>query len=115
MSQRWPIVGIALLSLLSVVDPTPVTAHAILLRSTPPTGQTLARPPEQVLLLFSEPIDPLFSAVRVVNDARQAVDRGDSHVDAGNDHLLTVSLPSGLPNGTYRVSWRSLSTIDVHP
>src|SRR5438045_659103 len=34
---------------------------------------------------------------------------------AANDHLVSVSLPPGLPHGIYRVSWRSLSTIDVHP
>jgi copper transport protein len=115
MRHSWPLVGIALLCLLVVVDPTPVTAHAVLLRSSPPTGQTLTRPPEQVTLLFSEPIDPLFSAVRVLNDANQIVDSGDSHVDELNDHLLAVSLPQGLPNGIYTVRWRSLSTIDVHP
>jgi copper transport protein len=115
MRRHWSLAGIALLCLLVVVDPTPVRAHAILLRSSPPTGQTLPRPPEQVQLLFSEPIDPFFSAVRVLNDARQPIDKGDSHVDEANDHLLSVSLPAGLPNGVYRVSWRSLSTIDVHP
>jgi copper transport protein len=115
MRFQGPIVGIVLLCLLVVVDPTPVTAHAVLLRSSPPSGQTLPRSPEQVQLLFSEPIDPLFSAVRVLNDSNQTVDRGDSHVDEANDHLLSVSLPPGLPNGIYRVSWRSLSTIDVHP
>src|SRR5258708_25026275 len=115
MRHRWSLVGIALLCLLAVVAPTPVTAHAVLLRSTPPTGQTLPRSPEEVLLLFSEAIDPVFSAVRVLNDANQPIDRGDSHVDEANDHLLSVSLPPGLPNGVYRVSWRSLSTIDVHP
>jgi copper transport protein len=115
MRQHWPILAIALLCWLVIVDPTPATAHAVLLRSTPPTGQTLPRPPDRVQLLFSEPIDPVFSAVRVLNDQGQPVDRGDSQVDAANDHILAVSLPPELPNGIYRVSWRSLSTIDVHP
>src|SRR3982074_2195655 len=115
MRHHWPLVGIALLCLLVVVDPRPVTAHAVLLRSTPPTGQTLPRSPEQVVLLFSEPIDPFFSAVRVRNEAGLPIDSGNSHVDEANDHLLSVSLPPGLPNGIYRVWWRSLSTIDVHP
>jgi copper transport protein len=115
MRQHWPIIGIALLCLLVVADPTPVTAHAVLLRSIPPSGQTLPRPPVGVQLLFSEPIDPLFSAVRVLDDNGRIVDSGDSHVDDANDHILAVSLPPGLPNGVYRVSWRSLSTIDVHP
>jgi copper transport protein len=90
-------------------------AHAVLVRATPSTSQALSQAPAQVQLLFSEPLDPIFSAVRVVNAAGQAVDKGDSHVDSANDHLLVVSLNSGLPNGVYTVNWRSLSAIDVHP
>ena len=52
---------------------------------------------------------------QVLDAAGQAVDRGDGHVDDNDDHLLVVSLQPGLPNGVYTVSWRSLSTIDVHP
>ena len=107
--------GLALVCLLTVADAIQVTAHAVLLRSFPTSRQTLDRPPDQVELLFSEPIDPVFSAVRVLNDRAEAVDSGDSHVDQNDDHQLVVGLPPGLPNGVYTVSWRSLSTIDVHP
>jgi copper transport protein len=92
-----------------------VAAHAVLLRSTPPTGQTLGAAPSRVQLLFSEPIDPVFSRVHVLDAGGQSIDNGDGRVDPDDDHLLVVSLPPGLPNGVYSVSWRSLSTIDVHP
>jgi copper transport protein len=97
------------------VVPGRATAHAVLLRSIPPTGQTLARAPDQVQLLFSEPIDPAFSSVRVLDGAKQPIDRGDGGVDPNDDHQLLVSLKPGLANGIYTVSWRSLSTIDIHP
>jgi copper transport protein len=103
-------VGLALAS-----GPATVAAHAVLLRGTPSNRQTLTRAPDQVELLFSEPLDRVFSSVRVVNAAGQRVDRGDGEVDPNNDHLLVVSLSSGLPNGVYTVLWRSLSSIDVHP
>jgi copper transport protein len=101
--------------LVGVVGVGQATAHAVLLRSTPPTGQTLGRAPEQVQLLFSESIDPRFSRVRVLDPTGESADLGDSHVDVGNDHLLVVSLKPELPDAAYTVLWRSLSTIDVHP
>jgi copper transport protein len=87
----------------------------VLLRATPSGDVTLAQPLELVQLLFSEPLDPLFSSVRVFDSTGKAVDTGDSHVDPANDHLLVVSVAPGVPKGVYTVNWRSLSAIDVHP
>jgi copper transport protein len=95
--------------------PTDVVAHAVLLRSDPPTGRTLNEAPSEVRLLFSEPIDASFSHVQVVDDAGNPVDRGDSHVDPNDERELVVSLVEDLPDGVYTVRWRSLSTIDIHP
>jgi copper transport protein len=101
-------VGVLLLAAL----PDVVSAHAILLRVEPPTGSSVANPPNEVRLLFSEPIDPEFSRVQVLDASGNSVDRGDSHVD---DTLLIASLQPNLPNGVYTVDWRSLSSVDVHP
>jgi copper transport protein len=107
----WPgLVAIGVLLLAALPDV--VSAHAILLRVEPPTGRTVASPPNEVHLLFSEPIDPEFSHVQVLDSAGVAVDLGNSHVD---DTLLIASLRPNLPNGVYIVDWRSLSTVDVHP
>ena len=95
--------------------PVAASAHAVLLRGTPSDRQTLERSPEQVQLLFSEPLDQVFSSIRVIDPGGQRVDRGDGRVDANNDRLLVVSLQPGLPNGVYTVVWRNLSAIDVHP
>jgi copper transport protein len=112
---RGLLLSIALVALVGLFTWHTVDAHAVLLRATPSSTQTLTQPPDQVQLLFSEPLDPVFSSVRVANATGQPVDRGDSHVDPANDHLLAASLSPGLPNGVYTVSWRSLSAIDVHP
>ncbi len=109
--RAWPaLIGVALLLMLAVPDSA--LAHAVLLRSDPPSAQRLAAAPAEVRLLFSEPIDPQFSRVQVLDSSGAQVDRGDSRVD---DTLLTVSLRTGLPDGVYTVMYRSLSTIDVHP
>jgi len=95
--------------------PVAAAAHAVLLKSTPSSSQSLNAAPAQVQLLFSEPLDPVFSHVQVRNASGQLVDAGDSHVDPANDQLLAASLQPGLANGVYSVEWRSLSAIDVHP
>lgn len=90
-------------------------AHAVLLRATPSGSQSLSQAPEQVQLLFSEPLDPEFSGVQVLDAAGARVDLGDSQVDPSNDRLLAASLRPGLGSGIYTVSWRNLSAVDVHP
>jgi methionine-rich copper-binding protein CopC len=75
----WGVVlGAALL-----LAPVPVSAHA-----------------------FPERSDPLvvFSAIRVENEGRERVDKGDGRVDSQDQKLLEVSL-SPLPPGKYRVFW----------
>jgi copper transport protein len=115
LSRSLLAVTIALVIVVGVGDVSRVAAHAVLLRTLPSGRQTLARAPDQVQLVFSEPIDPAFSSVRVLDVSGARVDGNDAHVDESDDHQLVVSLQSGLPNGVYRVVWRSLSTIDVHP
>jgi copper transport protein len=95
--------------------PGSAEAHALLRRATPPTGQTLPGAPSEIRLLFSEPLDPTFSRVRVLDASGRPVDNGDARVDPADEYELVATLPDGLPNGVYTVDWRSLSTIDVHP
>jgi copper transport protein len=95
--------------------PMVASAHAVLLKTTPSGTESLGAAPAQVQLLFSEPLDPVFSSVQVRNAEGQVVDQGDSRVDPENEQLLEASLTPGLPNGVYTVDWRSLSAIDVHP
>jgi copper transport protein len=97
------------------LTPAAASAHAVLLRATPSGSQTLNQAPAEVQLLFSEPLDPVFSHVQVLDGSGQVVDLGDSRVDADDDRLLEVSVRPGLANGVYTVDWRSLSAIDVHP
>jgi copper transport protein len=115
VTVRHAVLGLACALLLLGTVSQAADAHAVLLRATPSPTQSLDQPPQDVQLLFSEPIDPLFSSVRVADASGTPVDRGDSHVDLDNDRLLVASLQPNLPNGIYSVQWRSLSTIDVHP
>ncbi len=88
-------------------------AHADLIQSTPAANAQLAQGPAQVELIFTEPLEPAFSLIEVLNDAGQRVDIGDVLVRADDPTRMTVSLRS-LPAGVYTVSWRALSSADGH-
>ena len=88
-------------------------AHANLIRSEPPANSTLDASPGRITIWFSEPMEAAFSEIQVLNATGARVDNKDSAVDAGDLTIMSVSLPA-LPDGTYTVAWRNLSTIDGH-
>jgi copper transport protein len=90
-----------------------VSAHANLVRSEPAANSVLDQPPDRVVIWFTEPIEAGFSEIQVLNSQGERVDKGDSTVDRSNPTIISVTLPS-LPNGTYTVAWRNLSTVDGH-
>ena len=80
----------------------------MLQRAEPPAESRLKRSPDEVKLYFTERLESAYSAVRVVNDRGEQVDRRDARVDRANPALLRATLPM-LPRGTYQVRWRVLS------
>ena len=79
-------------------------AHAFPDHSEPRVGTTLARPPGDVRIWFDGEIEPVFSTMRVENDVKQRVDKGDARVNPQDNRVLEVTVPV-LPAGTYRVYW----------
>jgi methionine-rich copper-binding protein CopC len=90
-----------------------VSAHATAERSEPKVGAEISKPPADVKIWFSEAIEPAFSKIQVFAPDGKEIDKKDSHVDPKDKRLLIVSLPGGLPAGTYRVHWQVVS-IDTH-
>jgi copper transport protein len=90
-----------------------VLAHANLVRSEPASNSVLEQSPERVVIWFTEPIEDEFSEIQVLNSQGEPVDNGDSAVDSNDPRVISATLPS-LPNGTYTVAWRNLSTVDGH-
>ncbi len=88
-------------------------AHANLVRSEPVANSTLDESPDRITIWFTEPMEAGFSEIQVLNSAGARVDSGDSVVDANDLTVMSVGLPP-LPDGTYTVAWRNLSTIDGH-
>ena len=92
---------------------SPASAHAELLETSPGAGAQLDEAPEQVVLTYSEPVDPFDDAVEVFDSSGDQVDTSDpGHVD-GKAQMIGVDLPD-LDDGAYVVTWRVASE-DSHP
>jgi len=98
--------------LFALALPAAALAHAFLDRAVPAVGSTVHGPPAEVRLKFSQPLEPAFSTVRVLDSSGKQVDRMDKQLDRNDASLLKVSLPRLAP-GVYRVVWRVLS-VDTH-
>ncbi|MBV8096302.1 MAG: copper homeostasis periplasmic binding protein CopC [Acetobacteraceae bacterium] len=87
-------------------------AHAFLESAQPRVGDTVKSSPSQILLTFTEDVEPAFSKV-VVRDANGArVDTGQMHPAPDSAKELIVPLKPISP-GTYRVEWH-VTSIDTH-
>ena len=67
-------------------------------------GHTLDSAPGSVKIWFDGAVEPVFSSIRVEDDNKRQVDKGDGHVNPGDNTLLEVSLPP-LLSGRYQVFW----------
>lgn len=100
---------ITLFLLLSV---RPALAHGYLLRSIPEDHALLERAPARLQYWFSEPLEPDFSALTLRDQAGNTLASGG--LSPGNQSLLTVRLPRGLPDGAYIVDMRLAFASDGH-
>jgi copper transport protein len=102
-----------LAALLFVGAAASVQAHAEVVRSSPGDGASLANPPAEMRIWFSEAVQADLSQVRLL-DASGASFPTQLRGDPADDTLLVVTLPKDLPHGTYNVIWKSVSAADGH-
>jgi methionine-rich copper-binding protein CopC len=86
-------------------------AHAYLDHASPRVGNTVSQAPKEVMLWFTEKIEPAFSTIEVRNEQGALVSSGKATV-VGDRTQLRVPVKA-LPSGTYKVIWRVLS-VDTH-
>jgi methionine-rich copper-binding protein CopC len=96
----------------SATIPATASAHAFLKTATPSVGGTVATPPKQLVIDYTEGVEPKFSSVVVVNAAGARMNAGPLKTAPGNDAELLVPLKP-LSAGTYKVTWHVTST-DTH-
>ncbi|WP_029075495.1 copper resistance CopC/CopD family protein [Kaistia adipata] len=109
MSLRGILMCLALIILAAPMAPRGAMAHAALVASEPAAGSVLAAAPDQVELVFSEPVAPL--VFRLLGPDGEAAELAGAGVDGAR---LTLPLPPELPQGTQVLSWRVVSE-DGHP
>ena len=94
--------------------PESASAHANLADADPAPNSVLDTAPSKITIWFTEPLELSFSAIEVLDSEGSRVDNDDSAVDPANPTVLYVTMQDDLPNGTYTVAWRNLSTVDGH-
>ena len=95
----------------ALVAPGAAGAHAVLSSSSPGYRERLGRPPREVVLRFSQVVEPIPSSV-VVREAqgRTVSDRARLGLDGRS---LVATVPP-LAHGGYTVRWQTLSVSDGH-
>ncbi|MEH7436698.1 copper resistance CopC/CopD family protein [Neobacillus drentensis] len=96
------------------LHPSFPSAHAYIKKSTPSENETLSKPPENVTIEFDEPIQPSYHSIEVFDSEGNRVDQKNGHIDTKNSSIIECDLNDTLPNGTYRIKWRVVSS-DGHP
>jgi methionine-rich copper-binding protein CopC len=91
--------------------PTFARAHAFLDHANPKVGSTVNPAPQEVVLWFTQQLEPAFSSIEVRNAQGASVTAGKASV-GGDRTQLRVPLKT-LPPGSYKVIWRVLS-VDTH-
>jgi copper transport protein len=89
----------------------PASAHAALVSSTPAADSVVSEPPNQVVLTFTESVNPVRGKVKVIAPDGSRADRDEPRA-SGNQ--LIIPLKSVNTPGTYLVSYRVISA-DSHP
>jgi methionine-rich copper-binding protein CopC len=88
---------------------TAVRAHAFLDHASPLVGSTVASAPHEVVLTFTQNLEPAFSTVEVTDGNGARVDQGTASI-SGN--TMRIGLKAIDP-GSYKVNWHALS-VDTH-
>jgi copper transport protein len=109
----------ALLGLFLASPAAPASAHAELVSTNPRNGATLAGPPRQLALAFSEHVVLRSTRIEVVDGDGTAVPVTDLRLvtldpEDGEQPATIVGRLPDLEPGDYRVSWQTLSGDDLH-
>ena len=89
------------------------SAHAFLESSDPAANAVLATAPASVKLRFTEPLETSYSRADLYDQSGAQVPGATSSIGP-DPQSMSVTLPSGLGNGTYSLLWRTLSAADGH-
>jgi copper resistance protein C len=112
MAKRSPFTVLALTTFLVLARAASVSAHALLLESTP-AGDTTVTAPSRLVLRFNGRLETSLSSVMLIGGPRQTRVLLIKNEATPEQHdMLIYTLPP-LEPGSYRVEWKALS-VDGH-
>jgi copper resistance protein C len=111
MHHLLRIAGLAFAVSSALLLPGSTLAHSGLARAIPAAGSTVSPAPKEVVLVFTEKLEPTFSSIEVRDAKGMPMQVGKAIVD-DSPTRMRVELMS-LSAGTYKVIWRVLS-VDTH-
>lgn len=91
----------------TIATATPAFAHAKLIASTPTAGESLAAPPEQISLTFSEPVTPAANTVTIAGADGSSWTVGQAAIAGA---VVTVPVQPVGPAGAYTLTWKVVSS-----
>jgi len=94
--------------------PNPIVAHAMLVDADPAPSSVIPTSPPNLVLFFSEAVDPASLSLRVLDSEQQPIaGLGTPRLDSSRQ-VVTASLPALEPD-TYTVDFAVVSAVDGHP
>lgn len=113
-----PVPGALALALLATalggLLPHSVEAHALLVDAGPAPNSVVPASPPDLVLFFSEAIDPASIRLRILDSQQQPIDGvGAPRLDASRQ-VVSVPIPDLAPD-TYTVDFGVVSAVDGHP
>lgn len=90
---------------------SPASAHAVLVSTSPAQDALLQEAPNQVVLTFTESVNPVAGKVQVIGPDGSRVDRDEAR---SSGEQLIIPLREITQRGTYLVTFRVISA-DSHP
>ena len=118
-ARAWHLAGVVALLATLVAPALPgaagarVLAHAQLVASSPGAGAIVPESPDEIRLIFSEPLESQVTSVDILDINGKPVLTRVGGVDPADEFALVVPDP-GLADGVYLLTWRSLSAADGH-
>ena len=101
-----------LLFAVALLAPGPALAHAFLESALPRVGSVIPNAPHEVVLSFTQGVEPNFSKIEVQDPTGANVDSGAAHTEPGDATKLAVAVKP-LPAGVYTVVWH-VTSVDTH-
>jgi methionine-rich copper-binding protein CopC len=87
------------------------SAHAFLKTAEPAVGSTVRQAPNDVVITFTEGVEPAFSTIAVQDASGADVTDGAVRLAGDSTHLAVPLKP--LQPGAYRVIWHA-TAVDTH-